>query len=185
MYLLIDNYDSFTYNLYQMFLEEHVNIVVKRNDEISIKDIEIMDPEKIIISPGPKTPKNAGISIEIIKNFSGKIPILGICLGHQCIVEAFGGTISRVNKMVHGKTTPVYHENKEIFDNIPSPFAGARYHSLTVKDLPECLRKIAWTENDIIMGIKHKGLPVIGLQFHPESFLTEHGKNLIKNFIEM
>ena len=185
MYLLIDNYDSFTYNLYQAFAEEGINLLIKRNDEITLKEIELLRPEKIIISPGPKTPKEAGISVNVIKQFWDTTPILGICLGHQCIAKAFGGKISRIRKIVHGKTTLIHHNNKGIFKNMPNPFPGARYHSLITPTLPDSLMVTARTKNKIIMGIQHKTKPVIGLQFHPESFLTKKGTILIKNFINL
>lgn len=185
MYLLIDNYDSFTYNLYQIFSEEGIRLLVKRNDAITVKEIKSLKPDKIIISPGPKTPKDAGISNDVIREFSANIPILGICLGHQCIAEVFGGKITRVSELVHGKTSTVHHNEKGIFKNVPNPFSGARYHSLKAIDLPDSLERTAWTEDGIIMGLRHKELPVTGLQFHPESFLTEKGKTIIRNFIEM
>lgn len=185
MYLLIDNYDSFTYNLYQAFAEHGVRLLVKRNDEIGPHEIAELNPDKIIISPGPKTPDDAGISNEIIKKFSGRVPILGICLGHQCIVSVFGGRISRVSKIIHGKTSPVHHNAEGIFEGVPNPFMGARYHSLETVDIPSCLEVIARTEEDVIMGVRHRSFPVMGLQFHPESFLTENGKKIITNFIAM
>jgi len=185
MYLLIDNYDSFTYNLYQYFLKEHINITIKRNDKITFKDIHKINPSKIIISPGPKTPKQSGISKQIIKEFGTKIPILGICLGHQCIADTFGGKVNKLNKIIHGNTSKIYHNKKGIFNNIPNPFLAARYHSLIVTKLPSCFEIIAWTKNKIIMGIQHKKWPIIGLQFHPESFLTEKGETIIKNFIKI
>ncbi len=185
MYLLIDNYDSFTYNLYQAFAENGVRLIVKRNDEIGTREVEALNPDKIIISPGPKTPDDAGISNEMIKNFSGRVPILGICLGHQCIVSAFGGRVSRVSTIVHGKTSPVHHNADGIFEGVPNPFMGARYHSLETLDIPSCLEITARTEENVIMGVRHRSFPVMGLQFHPESFLTESGKKIITNFIEM
>ncbi len=185
MYLLIDNYDSFTYNLYQIFAEHGVKLLVKRNDKIGIDEIESLNPDKIIISPGPRTPADAGISNEVIKKIGPGTPILGICLGHQCIAGVFGGRISRVSEIVHGKTSPIYHNGGKIFRGIPSPFSGARYHSLRASDVPSCLEITAWTEDKVIMGLEHKEWPLVGLQFHPESFLTENGHRLIKNFIEM
>ncbi|MFH1553111.1 MAG: aminodeoxychorismate/anthranilate synthase component II [Candidatus Omnitrophota bacterium] len=185
MYLLIDNYDSFTYNLYQIFAEQGAKLLVKRNDKITIEEIAELKPDKIIISPGPKTPREAGISNEVIKKFFHSVPILGICLGHQCIATAFGGKISQVEKLVHGRTSPVHHKSKGIFEGIVSPFPGARYHSLKAIDMPPCLEVTAWTDDEIIMGLKHRERPVIGLQFHPESFLTENGRKIIKNFIEL
>ncbi|MGB2601420.1 MAG: aminodeoxychorismate/anthranilate synthase component II [Candidatus Omnitrophota bacterium] len=184
MYLLIDNYDSFTYNIYQAFAEQGKSLLVKRNDQIDINEIEALRPDKIIISPGPKTPEEAGISNEIIKKFAGNIPILGICLGHQCIVQAFGGKISRVPKIVHGKTSTIHHDGKGVFRGIPTPFLGARYHSLETVDIPACLEITARTEDDVVMGVRHIELAVEGVQFHPESFLTENGRDMIINFIE-
>lgn len=184
MYLLIDNYDSFTYNLYQMFAEQGIRILVKRNDKISLEEIVDLNPDKIIISPGPKTPDNAGISSTVIKKFAPDIPILGICLGHQCIAQVFGGEITRVSKLVHGKTSHVYHNGREIFKGIPNPFQGARYHSLEVVKTPDSLEITAWTKNKIVMALQHRQWPLTGLQFHPESFLTENGRKMIRNFIE-
>ncbi|MFH1664610.1 MAG: aminodeoxychorismate/anthranilate synthase component II [Candidatus Omnitrophota bacterium] len=182
MYLLIDNYDSFTYNLYQAFAENGVRLLVKRNDEITLSDIEELRPDKMIISPGPRTPAEAGISVDVVRRFGGRIPILGICLGHQCITSAFGGRICRVEKIVHGKTSPVSHDGTGIFSGVPSPFNAARYHSLQTADIPACFDITARTEN-IVMAVRHKEFPITGLQFHPESFLTEHGRKMISNFI--
>ncbi|MFH1846989.1 MAG: aminodeoxychorismate/anthranilate synthase component II [Candidatus Omnitrophota bacterium] len=185
MYLLIDNYDSFAYNLYQAFSHLGIKLLVKRNDEISLKDISSLKPDKIIISPGPKTPESAGISNDLIREFGEHIPILGICLGHQCIANVFGGKITRLQKVVHGETSPVYHNKKNIFKGIPSPFPAARYHSLHAVNLPKSLVKTAWTKEGLVMGLKHRTWPLIGVQFHPESFLTKKGKKLISNFIKM
>ncbi|MBD3426650.1 MAG: anthranilate/aminodeoxychorismate synthase component II [Candidatus Omnitrophica bacterium] len=185
MYLLIDNYDSFTYNLYQAFAEQGVDLLVRRNDRISLGEIEKLAPEKIIISPGPKTPESAGISVEVIRSFSSLKPILGVCLGLQCIVQACGGRIDRVKKIVHGKTSLIEHDRKGIFKGVPSPFRGARYHSLHAERIPDCLRVTARTQDDIVMGVEHLELPLVGLQFHPESFLTEEGSVIVKNFIEL
>lgn len=185
MYLLIDNYDSFTYNLFQIFAEQGVDLLIRRNDRISIREISDLNPEKIVISPGPKTPSEAGISNDVIRTFGGDIPILGICLGHQCISEVFGGKIVRVEKIVHGKTSRVIHNGKGVFRDIPSPFHVARYHSLQTVDIPEVLEVTAKTEDNIIMGIQHKEKPITGLQFHPESFLSEYGKEIINNFINI
>jgi len=184
MYLLIDNYDSFTYNLYQMFAEQGIRILVKRNDKISLEEIANLNPDKIIISPGPKTPDDAGISNAVIKRFAPNIPILGICLGHQCIARVFGGKISRVSKLVHGKTSHIYHNGQKIFKGVPNPFQGARYHSLEAVKTPSSLSITAWTENKIVMALQHRQWPLTGLQFHPESFLTENGRKIIENFIE-
>ena len=185
MYLLIDNYDSFTYNLYQAFTDQDIHLLVKRNDVIDIQEIEALAPDKIIISPGPKTPAEAGISNEAIKTFAGKMPILGICLGHQCIASVFGGRISRVDSIVHGKTSLINHNGKDIFQDVPNPLKGARYHSLETMDIPESLEITAQTDDGVIMGLKHRDLSIIGLQFHPESFLTENGRKIIENFINI
>ena len=185
MILLIDNYDSFTYNLYQFIGIFNNDIKVVRNDKITIEEIEQLNPESIVISPGPKSPKEAGISVEAIKYFAGKKPILGICLGHQSIAEALGGTVSYAKSLYHGKQSEVIHDKSSIFSGIDSPIKAARYHSLAVMedDLPECLKVIARTQDGEIMAIKHVKYPVVGLQFHPESIYTEHGKRLIENFI--
>ncbi|MEJ5228022.1 aminodeoxychorismate/anthranilate synthase component II [Thermodesulfovibrio sp.] len=187
MILIIDNYDSFTYNLYQYVGEMAKAVKVFRNDRITIEDIEKLKPQKIIISPGPCTPSEAGISIEVIKHFAGKIPILGVCLGHQAIGAAFGGRVIRCHEIMHGKTSLIYHDEKTIFKGIPNPFEATRYHSLIVEreTLPNCLTVSAWTSNDIIMGLRHKDYPVEGVQFHPESILTKAGKDLIRNFIRL
>lgn len=185
MILLIDNYDSFTYNLYQymgIFTDE---IKVVRNDKITIEQIEEMNPEKIVLSPGPKSPKDAGICLDVVKNFAGKKPILGICLGHQTIGEAFGATVSYAKKIFHGKQSTIDHDGTGIFQGINSPIKVARYHSLAIieETMPDCLMVTAKTEDGEIMAVKHKEYPVIGLQFHPESIYTEHGKKMIENFI--
>ena len=185
MILLIDNYDSFTYNLYQYVGIFNPDIKVVRNDKITIEEIEKMDVDRIILSPGPKSPKEAGICMEVVKRFTGKKPILGICLGHQCIGEAFGGTVSYAKALFHGKQSVIAHDGSSIFPGIDSPIKVARYHSLAVQedDLPECLRVLARTDDGEIMAIRHKEYPVVGLQFHPESIYTEHGKRLIENFV--
>lgn len=185
MILLIDNYDSFTYNLYQymgIFTDE---IKVVRNDKITIEQIEEINPEKIVLSPGPKSPKEAGICLETVKHFAGKKPMLGICLGHQTIGEAFGATVSYAKKIFHGKQSVIEHDGTGIFEGINSPIKVARYHSLAIIEdtVPDCLRVTARTEDGEIMAVEHKGFPVIGLQFHPESIYTEHGKKMIENFI--
>lgn len=187
MILLIDNYDSFTYNLYQYVGEINPNIVVYRNDQITIKQIEELNPERIIISPGPCTPSEAGISIDVIKHFAGKIPILGVCLGHQAIGAAFGARVIRSHEIMHGKTSFIYHDGKTIFKGLPNPFEATRYHSLIIEreTLPECLTVSAWTSNGIIMGIRHKKYIIEGVQFHPESILTKVGKDLLKNFLRL
>lgn len=185
MILIIDNYDSFTYNLFQYFGTFTEDIRVYRNDKITIEEIEHLQPERIVLSPGPKRPEDAGICMEVVKYFMDKIPILGICLGHQCIGEAFGGEVSYAKTLYHGKQSEVIHNKKGIFEGMISPMKVARYHSLAVmcKNLPECLEVIATTKDGEIMAIKHQKYPVIGLQFHPESIYTEHGKRLIENFL--
>lgn len=185
MILMIDNYDSFTYNLYQYFGIFDADIKVVRNDKITIDEIKALDPERIVLSPGPKSPKDAGICMEVVREFTGKKPILGICLGHQCIGEAFGGTVTYAKALFHGKQSSIEHDGTSVFHGIDSPIKVARYHSLAVMeaDLPECLKVLARTEDGEIMAIRHKEYPVIGLQFHPESIYTEHGKRMIENFI--
>lgn len=191
MLLMIDNYDSFTYNLVQYLGELGEDVRVYRNDKITIKDIENMNPERIVISPGPCTPKEAGISIDVIKHFAGKIPILGVCLGHQSIGAAFGGEIVRATNLMHGKTSLVYHDGKTIFEGLPNPFEATRYHSLVIKreTIPDCLEITAWSDGDkdngIIMGVRHKEFTIEGVQFHPESILTTVGKDLLRNFIKL
>lgn len=187
MLLMIDNYDSFTYNLVQYLGELGKDIRVFRNDKITIQEIEKMNPEKIVISPGPCTPKEAGISIELIQNFFGRIPILGVCLGHQSIGAAFGGEIIRAPRLMHGKTSIIYHDGKTIFEGLPNPFEATRYHSLLIKKetLPDCLEITAWTDMDEIMGVRHKDAIVEGVQFHPESILTKVGKDLLRNFLKL
>lgn len=185
MILLIDNYDSFTYNLYQYFGTFTTDIQVVRNDKITIEEIESLNPDKIVLSPGPKSPKEAGICMDVVKHFYDTKPILGICLGHQCIGEAMGGTVTYAKKIFHGKQSKIEHDGTSIFTGINSPIKVARYHSLAVQQesLPECLKIMAQTEDGEIMAIRHKEYPVIGLQFHPESIYTEHGKRLIENFV--
>ena len=188
MILLIDNYDSFTYNLVQYFGELGAKLQVYRNDKITLSEIKRLKKiTHIVISPGPGTPKDAGISKSLIKEFSGKLPILGVCLGHQCIGEVFGGHIIQAKKLMHGKTSLIYHNKKDMFKNIKSPFDATRYHSLVVqrKSLPKCFNIIAHTKDKEIMGIKHKDFSVYGVQFHPESILTKEGKKLLKNFINI
>jgi para-aminobenzoate synthetase component II len=185
MILMIDNYDSFTYNLVQYLGEMGEELQVIRNDQTSIKGIAEMNPQFLMVSPGPCSPNEAGISLEAIKNFSGKTPIFGVCLGHQSIAQVFGGDVVRAERLMHGKTSMVYHDGKTIFAGLENPFPAARYHSLIVKkeSLPECLEVSAWTEEGEIMAIRHKTLPVEGVQFHPESILTTSGKQLLRNFI--
>jgi anthranilate synthase component 2 len=191
MILMIDNYDSFTYNVVQYLAELQADVQVYRNDEISIADIERLAPEKIVISPGPCTPNEAGISVETITHFAGRLPILGICLGHQSIGQAFGGKIIRAKQVMHGKTSPIYHANDGVFRNLGNPFEATRYHSLVIEQesLPDCLEITAWTQDehgslDEIMGVRHKQLAIEGVQFHPESILTQHGHDLLRNFLE-
>ena len=186
MILMIDNYDSFTYNLVQYMGELGADIRVERNDRISIDEIESLAPKKIVISPGPCTPAKAGISVEVIKYFSDKVPVLGVCLGHQSVGAAFGGEIIKARKLMHGKTSEVRHDGKTLFKDLPNPFTATRYHSLVLnrKTLPDCFEITAESDDNEIMGIRHKELPVEGVQFHPESILTPNGKDLLKNFIE-
>jgi len=185
MILLIDNYDSFTYNLYQYLCELGQAVKVARNDSITMENIEKLAPERIVISPGPGRPENAGISNEVILRFGGRVPILGVCLGHQCIGQAYGGEIEHAGEIKHGKTSLIYHDGRGVFKSLTSPFPAVRYHSLAVSrySLPECLEVTAWTENDIIMGLRHREFPVEGVQFHPESIMTNVGKEILKNFL--
>ena len=187
MLLMIDNYDSFTYNLVQYFGELGQDLKVYRNNKITIAEIEKMKPDRIVISPGPCTPKEAGISIDLIKHFAGKIPLLGVCLGHQSIGEAFGGDVIRAPYLMHGKTSMIHHDGKTIFSGLPNPFVATRYHSLIIKreTLPSTLEISAWTEDGIIMGVRHKQFKVEGVQFHPESILTNVGKDLMRNFLKL
>jgi len=189
---MIDNYDSFTYNLVQYFAELGVEVVVYRNDQIDIAGIEQLAPQQLVISPGPCNPDKAGISLAAIEHFAGKLPILGVCLGHQSIGQAFGGKVVHAGAIMHGKTSKVHHNNKGVFHNLPSPFEATRYHSLVLEQasLPACLEVTAWTEDasgaiDEIMGVRHRELPIEGVQFHPESILTEHGHALLKNFLTL
>lgn len=185
MILMIDNYDSFTYNLVQYLGEMGQELIVKRNDAISINEIEELQPDFIMISPGPCSPNEAGISLQVIEHFAGKIPIFGVCLGQQAIGQAFGGDVIQAERLMHGKTSPVYHDGKTIFEGIPNPFQATRYHSLIVKKetLPSCFDISAWTEEGEIMAIRHKEFPIEGVQFHPESIMTEFGKELLAHFI--
>jgi len=189
--VMVDNYDSFTYNLVQYFGELGADVTVVRNDEVSVADIATLSPDKIVISPGPCTPKEAGISVETILHFAGKLPILGVCLGHQSIGHAFGGDIVHAKQIMHGKTSPVFHQDSGVFKGLNNPFIATRYHSLVIDQstLPDCLEVTAWTEDeqgniDEIMGVKHTTLDVEGVQFHPESILTEHGHDMLRNFLE-
>ncbi len=189
MLLMIDNYDSFTYNLVQYFGELGAVVRVFRNDEITLEEIAVLKPDHLVISPGPCTPNEAGISVAAIQRFGGKIPILGVCLGHQSIGQAFGGNVVRAKQVMHGKTSMIYHHDAGVFHGLPSPFAATRYHSLVIEraSLPDCLEITAWTEIDgqfdEIMGVRHKTLAIEGVQFHPESILTEHGHPLLQNFL--
>ena len=185
MLLMIDNYDSFTYNLVQYFGELGEEVRVQRNDQISIADIEAMRPDRLVISPGPCTPSEAGISVPVIEAFAGRIPLLGVCLGHQSIGQAFGGKIVHAKQLMHGKTSPIHHGDLGVFHGLPNPFIATRYHSLVIErvSLPDCLEITAWTDDGEIMGVRHKTLTVEGVQFHPESILTEHGHALLKNFL--
>jgi len=187
MLLMIDNYDSFTYNIVQYFGELGEEVQVFRNDRITLEEIEAIKPDRLVISPGPCSPEEAGISVAAIRRFSGKIPLLGVCLGHQSIGAAFGGRVVRSVSLMHGKTSPILHTGQGLFSGLPSPFNATRYHSLVVEreSFPDCLEITAWVENGEVMGLAHKELPVWGVQFHPESILTEGGMQILKNFLEM
>ncbi len=187
MLLMIDNYDSFTYNLVQYLRELGEEVVVYRNDKITLSEIEQLKPERLVISPGPCTPNEAGISVPVIKHFSGRLPILGVCLGHQSIGQAYGGRIVRADRLMHGKTSPVFHDNREIFAALPNPFDATRYHSLLIErmSMPDCLEVTAWTAEGEIMGLRHRELAVWGVQFHPESILTVNGMEVLRNFLQM
>ncbi|MGZ8143095.1 MAG: anthranilate synthase component II [Methylosarcina sp.] len=189
--VMIDNYDSFTYNLVQYLGELGADVTVVRNDQVTVEEIESLTPDKIVISPGPCTPKEAGVSVEAIHQFAGRYPILGVCLGHQSIGYAFGGKIVHAKSIMHGKTSKVYHHNVGVFKGLENPFTATRYHSLVIEQstLPDCLELTAWTQDDQggfdeIMGVRHKTLDIEGVQFHPESILTEHGHDLLRNFLE-
>jgi len=191
MLLMIDNYDSFTYNLVQYFGELGADVQVYRNDQISVADIEKLAPERIVVSPGPCTPNEAGVSVDVIKTFAGRVPILGVCLGHQSIGQAFGGTIVHAGKIMHGKTSMIHHKDAGVFRGLANPLEATRYHSLVIEksSLPECLEVTAWTvaadgKMDEIMGVRHRTLAVEGVQFHPESILTEQGHEMLKNFLD-
>ena len=185
MILILDNYDSFTYNLVQYVGVSRPDYVVYRNDKITIDEIAALDPDRIIISPGPCTPLEAGISNDVVRAFGPKVPILGVCLGHQCIAHTFGGDVVRADRLMHGKTSMIYHVKNELFDGVPNPFEATRYHSLIAKKktLPDCLEITATTKEDEIMAIKHKEYPVYGVQFHPESILTREGPRIVDNFL--
>lgn len=186
MILVIDNYDSFTYNLVQYLGELGEEVKVFRNDEIDIAGIKTLTPDHILISPGPCTPNEAGVSLEVIEHFKGSIPIFGVCLGHQAIGQAFGGKVIRAERLMHGKTSPIHHLGTSVFEGLPVPFTATRYHSLLVEkeSLPDCLEVTAWTEEGEIMGLRHKEYPVEGVQFHPESIITDHGHQMLRNFLK-
>lgn len=186
MILVIDNYDSFTYNLVQYLGELGEEVKVFRNDEIDIAGIEALAPDHILISPGPCTPNEAGVSLEVISHLKGVIPIFGVCLGHQAIGQAFGGKVVRAERLMHGKTSPIHHEGRSVFEGLPNPFTATRYHSLIVEkeSLPDELEITAWTEEGEIMGLAHKQYPVEGVQFHPESIITDHGHQMLRNFLK-
>jgi anthranilate synthase component 2 len=185
MLLLIDNYDSFTYNLFQYLSELGEEVRVARNNKITLDEIEGLSPERIVISPGPSTPLNAGISNDVIKHFGERLPILGVCLGHQCLGYSYGGAFGPAKVIMHGKSSPIYHNNRGVFYGLPNPFPAIRYHSLVVvqEKLPQCLEVTAWTEDNTIMGLRHRHYPVEGVQFHPESFMTQNGKDVLRNFL--
>jgi anthranilate synthase component 2 len=187
MLLLIDNYDSFTYNLYQYLSELGEEVQVFRNDKISLDGMEKLAPEFIVISPGPGTPQQAGISNEVIQRFGPRLPVLGVCLGHQCLGYSFGGRVAGAGEIKHGKSSLIHHDGRGLYEGLPNPFPAIRYHSLAVMrdGLPDCLEVSAWTESGIIMGLRHREYPIEGVQFHPESIMTEIGKDLLKNFIAM
>ena len=187
MILVIDNYDSFTYNLVQYLGELGAEMRVFRNDKITVEEAVALNPEKVLVSPGPCTPKEAGVSCDIIREFGPRLPLFGVCLGHQSIGEVYGGNVVRADRLMHGKTSPMLHEGKSVFKGLPSPFDATRYHSLIIEreSLPECLEITAWTEEGEIMGVRHKEHPVHGVQFHPESILTMEGKKLLRNFLDL
>ena len=186
MLLLIDNYDSFTYNLFQYLSELGQEVRVARNDKITIEEIERLAPERIVVSPGPSTPQRAGISNDVIRHFGPRLPLLGVCLGHQCIGHVYGGTVGRAKAVMHGKSSLVHHRSEGVLAGLPNPFSAIRYHSLAVspEGLPDCLEVTAWTDDGTVMGLRHRQHPVEGVQFHPESFMTPVGKNLLRNFLK-
>ena len=186
MLLLIDNYDSFTYNLFQYLSELGQDVRVARNDKITIEEIEKLEPERIVVSPGPSTPQRAGISNDVIRHFGPKLPLLGVCLGHQCIGHVYGGTVGRAKAVMHGKSSLVHHRSEGVLAGLPNPFSAIRYHSLAVspEGLPDCLEVTAWTDDGTVMGLRHRQHPVEGVQFHPESFMTPVGKDLLRNFLK-
>ncbi|MEJ2750982.1 MAG: aminodeoxychorismate/anthranilate synthase component II [Anaerolineae bacterium] len=185
MLIVIDNYDSFTYNLVQYLGELGADIRVFRNDQVTLDEIKALNPDQIVISPGPGEPADGGISNNVLREFGPTTPILGVCLGHQCIGEVYGGQVTRAPRLMHGKTSRVYHNGKGVFSGVPSPFQATRYHSLIVEEpIPDCLEVTAFTRDGEVMGVKHKDYPTVGVQFHPESILTEHGKRILQNFLE-
>jgi anthranilate synthase component 2 len=186
MILLLDNYDSFTYNLYQYLCELGADVLVKRNDEISVGEAAALAPERIVVSPGPCTPNEAGISVALIRELGARVPVLGVCLGHQALGAAFGGAVVRAPQVMHGKRSAIHHSGAGVFAGLPEPFLATRYHSLIVRrdDLPDCLEVTAWTDDGLIMGLRHREYPTQGVQFHPESIMTEAGKDLLRNFLE-
>ena len=185
MLLLIDNYDSFTYNLYQYLSELGQEVVVERNDRVTLAEIEAMAPERIVLSPGPGGPEQAGVCVEVIRRFAGRLPILGVCLGHQCIGYAYGGVVEGAGELVHGKVSLIHHDGRGVFAGLGSPLEAVRYHSLAVRreGLPDCLEVTAWTDKGIIMGLRHRSFPLEGVQFHPESIMTRQGKDLLRNYL--
>jgi anthranilate synthase/aminodeoxychorismate synthase-like glutamine amidotransferase len=187
MILLIDNYDSFTYNLYQYLCELGADVRVTRNDETTVSEVEALAPERLVVSPGPGTPKDAGISVELVERLAGKVPILGVCMGHQCIGEAFGGEVAYAGEIRHGKSSRIEHDGKGVFRGLPNPFEAIRYHSLAItpESVPECLEVSARSDSGVIMGVRHREFPIEGVQFHPESIMTSVGKDLLRNFLKM
>ena len=187
MVLVIDNYDSFTYNLVQYLGEMNVEMRIFRNDQITLEEARALQPERILVSPGPRSPREAGLSNDIIREFGPKIPVFGVCLGHQCIGHVFGGDVIVNYRMMHGKTSPIHHDGQGLFEGMPNPFAATRYHSLVIErnSVPPCLTVTAWTDEGEVMGVRHKELPVHGVQFHPESILTESGRTILKNFLKL
>ncbi|MBI3882535.1 MAG: aminodeoxychorismate/anthranilate synthase component II [Verrucomicrobia bacterium] len=187
MVLVIDNYDSFTYNLVQYLGELSVEQRVVRNDQISLAEIEALKPERILVSPGPCSPRESGLSNEIIRTFGPRVPLLGVCLGHQCIGHVFGGEVIVNYRMMHGKTSPIHHDGRDLFAGMANPFTATRYHSLVIKreTMPDCLQVTAWTDEQEVMGVRHKEFPIWGVQFHPESILTENGRQILKNFLKL